>query len=473
MRLLTTCALVVLSAVIGGYAVNTGHGPELAVVVIAALPVMLRWVNLFEYVVLTSPFMFYVSIGGPLHAAVSDAVVPVLALAVLAQPELAEVQRAGIRRVVAFSFVATTAAVASGAFAALTPRGFVFSVGVSNLVKLVIVLGYTCVVTAAVATMPVAKTFRALRLWGWVAAALGLGSILTAFAGIPLIPSSGVRSYGFFQDPNLYAGYLLVSLAVVIARECYKGMPETPFLLIALTGAVVATASRSAVGTLAAMLFISALLISARRVRWTLVTLGGVGLWVLAGVLAAKPDLLALPALSRLTTASQTTGTDPRLGLWARAIELWHSSPITGIGIGQYQLYSQDVYGVSASTGNGFIAHNTFLSFLSETGIVGLGILLVGLVAIGRSAMPLKTMGRRLDKAMLIGILAIVGQMMTLNLQNVRYVWILFGVILGLRIREQIRQSELSDAAATAIVQPLPRTPERVRPSASVSQSVR
>lgn len=470
MRLLATSALAVLSALIGGYAVVTGHGPELALVVIAAIPVMLRWVTLLEYVVLTSPFMFYVSLGGPLHAAASDAVVPILALAVLAQPELAEVQRTGIRRVVAFSFVATTAAVASGAFAALTPRGFVFGVGVSNLVKLVIVLGYTCVVTAAVATMPVARTFRALRLWGWVAAALGLGSILTAFAGIPLIPGSGIRSYGFFQDPNLYAGYLLVSLAVVIARECYKGMPETPFLLVALSGAVVATASRSAVGTLAVMLFVSALLISARRVRWTLVTLGAAGLWVLAGVLAAKPDLLALPALSRLTTASETAGTDPRLGLWARAIELWRSSPITGIGIGQYQLYSEDVFGVSATTGNGFIAHNTFLSFLSETGIIGLGILLVGLVAIGRSAMPLKALGHRLDKAMLIGILAIVGQMMTLNLQNVRYVWILFGVILGLRIRERMQRTE-PEVAPETIVQPSPRVP--VRASASAVQSVR
>lgn len=450
MRVLWTWILVLLSAFVGAYAVVAGHGPVVLALVVALLPIALRWLTLLEYVVVSSPFMAYVSVGGPLHAAVSDAVIPFLALAVLASGELDAERQRGLRRIVGFCLVGVTIAVASGAWATLTPLGFDFLVGISNLAKLVIVLGYTCIVAAAVAAMPVQKTFRALRMWGWVAAALAGGSMLTSFAGVPLIPTSGTRSYGFFQDPNLYAGYLLISLAVVIARECYKGMRETPILLILISGGIIATASRSAAGTLAVMLVLAALLIRARRVRWTLIVLAVVGVWVIMGLMAAAPDLMSLPALDRLTTASEVASSDSRFGLWARAIELWQESPYLGIGIGQYQLHSADVFGTSGRTGNGFVAHNTFLSFLSETGVLGLGALLTGLVLMAKATFSLKPLGRRIDKAFLLGVIAVAAQMMTLNLQNVRYVWLLFGVILGLRLRLQARAGEAADGTEPA-----------------------
>lgn len=465
MRVLGIALLVVAAAFLGASAVVAGHALPLIVALLALLPVLLGWITLLEYVVVGSPFMFYVSLGGPLHAAASDAVVPLLALALLVTGDLPRESQRGIRRVVGFALLATTAAVASGAFAALMPRGFVLSEGVANLAKLVIVLGYSCVVTAAVAALPMSRAFRALRIWGWVAAVLAAGSMVTSFGGVPLIPGNDFRSFGFFQDPNLYAGYLLISLAVVIARECHRGMPETPFLLVALSGGVAATASRSAVATLAVMLFLSALLISARRVRWTLVGLGILGVWVTMGVLAARPDLLAFPAFQRLTSASEVAGNDPRLALWGRALDLWHSSPITGIGIGQYQLYSEDVYGISGRTGTGFVVHNTFLSFLTETGVIGLLVLVAGLIAVARTAAGLGDLGCRIDKALLIGVVAVVAQMMTLNLQNVRYVWILIGFILGLELRRRSNPEELSPSVSTAADAPSAPRPERQQPA--------
>lgn len=65
-----------------------------------------------------------------------------------------------------------------------------------------------------------------------------------------------------------------------------------------------------------------------------------------------------------------------RLQLWEQAINAWLSSPIFGIGWGELSNY---MYLNKESIGIDRNAHNVFIHFLSETGIIGLGLLVLGL----------------------------------------------------------------------------------------------
>lgn len=66
-------------------------------------------------------------------------------------------------------------------------------------------------------------------------------------------------------------------------------------------------------------------------------------------------------------SATDADATNGRSYLWARAFELWHSSPVFGHGWGTYRYYWEGRMDVATST-----AHNVFLNLLSEVGIVGL-----------------------------------------------------------------------------------------------------
>ena len=57
---------------------------------------------------------------------------------------------------------------------------------------------------------------RAFWIWAWTATALSVGSLAGVTGAIVIVPTDGYRSNGFFEDPNLYAGYLLVSFSIVL-----------------------------------------------------------------------------------------------------------------------------------------------------------------------------------------------------------------------------------------------------------------
>jgi O-antigen ligase len=142
---------------------------------------------------------------------------------------------------------------------------------------------------------------------------------------------------------------------------------------------------------------------------------------------------ITLPGVQRLSSSLSQLSTDARWELWKRSLELWREHPVLGVGLGQFGRFSGDILGESRFTGTGFVAHNTFLSFLAELGTVGFCLALLGLWACVRAIGRLRTTeSTHLVAALRLGLLAIVLQMLTLNLQNVRFVWVFFGLCLGL-----------------------------------------
>ena len=90
---------------------------------------------------------------------------------------------------------------------------------------------------------------------------------------IEIIPSDGYRSLGYFLDPNLYAGYLLLSLSVVLFLAVVSPSVWRSAQAVLLIGAVVTTGSRGGLVSLVLLVTFAALMINSARAR-TLV-LGG------------------------------------------------------------------------------------------------------------------------------------------------------------------------------------------------------
>lgn len=392
-------------------------GLALALALVALLAVRLLRLSTVELVVVTMPFMFFPPIGFLLNVSVADFLMPVLV--VVTWPRVRDAldpfRHGVLRRFTGLSAVLLFVMVLSGLVAALTLPVFDARDAVLDTMKLVVVLVYFLTLLAAFLMLPERRLLRVARLWVWCAVAQAAASL----AG--LAPSDGTRALGWFQDPNLYAGYLLTSVAVAFYLVARDRLAAWPVLLLVLLAGVLATGSRGGLVAMAALLGLAVVALLSSRIGTLLMAGGVAGLAVLLFV----PDILSrslLPGVERLLTSSEAADTDPRWRLWNRAWELWTDHPLLGVGIGQYPEYSAGLTPFRNWT-EGQVAHNTFLSFAAEGGVLGLLALcaVIGATALQvRRAAPLTRMQRA---ALLLGVVVIVVMMLTLNLQNLRYVW--------------------------------------------------
>lgn len=416
-----------------------------SVILVILLLLTLKWVGPTEVLVLGSAVMTYMS---GLHVALSDLIIPVavgvLIVERLKRPEAKK--PSFVQPVLAWSFgilVVATVSLMLGSNAS----SFSTRVGVVEFFKLIVVCLYLVVSLLLFERVGLSRTLGALRVWVWFAALVGYGSVLTQFAGVPIIPAGSARSFGFFQDPNIYAGYLLLSLTLVFLLESFDSSPHALLWIAGLAGGVFATGSRAGLGTLILIMCVGTLVTQSRRVRRAMLLLGIGGAWVLFGIYTGNTRLLVFSSLQRLAESSGETSNDPRFALWGRAIELWLDNPFFGIGWGQYVTRSGDVYGISSRTGQGFVTHNTFLSVLSESGVAGAFLVLVGisfvLAQLMRSSLKWES---RLSLGLGFGVILV--QMLSLNLQNIRYVWVYIGLALALSLgsadRGALRREKLA-----------------------------
>ena len=134
--------------------------------------------------------------------------------------------------------------------------------------------------------------------------------------------------------------------------------------------AVLITGSRAALGAMVPGLAYLGYTVSRRR---PMVAVGsGLALVVVAAL--AVPLLPARVILRLEGTESAVNGGDlnERTEVWAEALRLFHSHPITGIGSGAFR---------SAAVGVNKVGHNFVLALLAEVGVVGFGLFAAMLVA--------------------------------------------------------------------------------------------
>ncbi len=238
-----------------------------------------------------------------------------------------------------------------------------------------------------------------------------------------------MRAYGAFQQPNPYAGYLgylfpvAASLAVAGALAWWRRRRASD-LVLAVTAAIAAAAltigiilswSRGAWLGLAA----AAVVVIGMRTRRTALTVGLGILILLLAISVAGTGWLPAPIVGRLgDLGSYLGGSDPvrteisdanfsvleRVAHWQAGLRMFSAHPWLGVGIGNfgavYPNYALPHWYVSLGH-----AHNAFINFLAETGVIGFGAFLAFWLGVGREAWRGARRRRGYTAALALGLL--------------------------------------------------------------------
>jgi len=184
------------------------------------------------------------------------------------------------------------------------------------------------------------------------------------------------------------------------------------FIPLAIIGVLLTGSRGGAIG-------LAVTLLGAIGFYWTINRLGSVGLFVIFGcTLFAGIMVVPQALLDRITKGQTVDQFDAARGIiWRKGIESWQDNPFVGIGIGAY---SGVVTGSPYQRGH--VAHNTFLSILVNTGIIGFVIFLWILLLLGRNAY--RYGGRERWFAFIL-LLAWLPQSLSTTMEFHKYTWFL------------------------------------------------
>jgi O-antigen ligase len=268
---------------------------------------------------------------------------------------------------------------------------------------------------------------RHLRL---IAGAFVVGAVVSVVLGLLGIGEADVtapgavaegRLTGGAGDPNLLAAGLVpaIVLAAMFAGTA-RGPQRRALAVLAipfLVVGIVLTQSRGAFIGLLAVLIADLVLARRWRLQIALATVGVIV--VAAAAFAAAPG-----ALHRLTD-SRASGSSGRADLWTVAWRVAEDHPVAGVGLANYPVVAADyvrrpgtLTAVALIADRPHVVHNTYLSMLAESGIVGacifLGIVLAALDAVRRAARRLEANGDIVQHAFALSVLiAAIGMLTT------------------------------------------------------------
>lgn len=228
----------------------------------------------------------------------------------------------------------------------------------------------SCIIVAAITQ----------AFFGYAQAVLSLGPA-------SFVRSFNLRIYGTFAQPNPYAGYLNMALAITLAilllgRDWLtRSLAGIAACLIG--GAFVLTQSRGGqVALIVALVFIILAGLPSIRV-WMRVAIIGL-LALVAGIVSGAIPLylfdqvnhfLGLSGISLLDPSSQDYSTAERLAHWIAGIRMYQAHPLLGVGIGNYPDAYPNYY-VTIFVNSLGQAHNYYINIAAETGTIGLAIYL-------------------------------------------------------------------------------------------------
>lgn len=256
------------------------------------------------------------------------------------------------------------------------------------------------------------------------------------------------------KDPNDYANLIVVTVGVVyygilVFKSEIGGRMQRFFLLSSIFVATIAiplSLSRTAIINLLAMVLASFLMRRPTKAAMKLSMLLGLALVSIVILSPSFTDLFPNFTNRIIQRFSPTELSLYREGAWAGRIDIWRAAltvfaerPFTGVGAGNFAFVSPDYShyaALNAATredGGGGVAHNIFLSVMSETGLVGLILFGTLLISAYTSAWRLVKRGENLGYGLLIGLLAYTVAGLTLTWEYVKIPYVLYGSLLALR----------------------------------------
>jgi O-antigen ligase len=250
---------------------------------------------------------------------------------------------------------------------------------------------------------------RAPRHVLWIVTAFAAGAFAAVLLGLQAGTLDGEgRLAGAGINPNQLGSYLVVTI-VFLATFGVGRVWSGPARAAALTGAVLAalavflTLSRGALVGLAVALLVAPIVAGAGRRAGVLVLTLAAILGTLAWFGAVAPP----DHVERVTNPDRDGGAG-RTDLWRVGWRMVEDRPVQGVGAGNYPVASIDYLLRPGATENDSqivdeqkVAHNIYLTVLSELGIVGMALFAVIVGLCLRSALrAARAFGARGDPAM-------------------------------------------------------------------------
>jgi len=280
----------------------------------------------------------------------------------------------------------------------------------------------------------------------WLLGAYVVGALLAA--GFGIVSGGGGedpgRLAGGVGNPNELAGFLLPALMVCIfmliggRRGLLPWASAVAALLLLL--ALLMTGSRGGLAGLAVALAAAILLAGPARVRIVAVAL------MIFGVGGAY-YLTSAPAeqIDRISSFTEDGGTG-RTDLWAIGAEMTRDHPLTGVGAGNFSVAEPEyatrplsLSRIDLVLDDTKVAHNTYLSFLSQLGFVGLA--LFATLVIGGIVSGLKAVRRlrehewqlqQLTRGFVVGFVGMLAAFTFSSADYQKHLWLLLGVAVAL-----------------------------------------
>ncbi|HLY65964.1 MAG TPA: O-antigen ligase family protein, partial [Chloroflexota bacterium] len=235
---------------------------------------------------------------------------------------------------------------------------------------------------------------RTPKKLGWFLACLTTGVLAeTAIGAVQVLLRLGpsqfliggviLRAYGTFGQPNPFAGYLNLTLPVLVGIGLFapgRGLRFFTWLAaFGVAGVMITTLSRGAWLGFGTALLVIGLVASKRLKVWIWLGLLAIAIVILAAVFGIIPfgiseRLLAAFGLSGVSLDSVTAenfSAVQRLAFWQAGLNMFTDNPVLGVGIGNYiEAYPKYApQGWEAVLGH---AHDYYLNAAAETGLVGL-----------------------------------------------------------------------------------------------------
>lgn len=417
-RLSTLTVLALVPLVLTVYVDDT---IGLAVMIFGVLVAFgLRRLSLLGAVGLLLPFMFIASPGFAVNLGLVDLLLPAMLIATVSacwrNPLLTSTLQTPLGYSIAFlswAGLSYLLATASGDYFA---SGTGFAVEAAKLAVCFTLFGSVSVLFA--------RDFAAgkidlLNTWSAMAIATGLVGSLELFLSL----SVGARFTAGFENPNLLSLYLVTSLAVSVLRRMVLGLNPLGVELVVIAGGILAAGGRGSFFAVLVFIALTPILAGSRGI------LSGLAAVLVAASLGSLALVFGehIPVFERILEQDRDVAGDIRLTLWAAALELWRESPVFGVGLGQFSEISPLFTNLEIK----YVAHNTYLSILAETGAIGFVGLFSLFSIVAFRTYSLRRMGVSFGMAAIVW-LPILVNMLSLNAENARFVWVYLAICHGI-----------------------------------------
>ncbi|MDX6643512.1 MAG: hypothetical protein QOD76_1474 [Solirubrobacteraceae bacterium] len=289
--------------------------------------------------------------------------------------------------------------------------GMVFAEDTFTVEKILVFWLVFAVISMLVASAPprhVEYVLLCIALSGGI-----VGVIAIASGGPQELQSGGQiaqgRAQGSFAHPNVFAFYLILSLAPSIALAG-RGPQWRRLLMLACAGAILAglllTLARGGIIGGAVSLLVLLAWAPFRRVAFTLLIVLAIFAAFNFNSLQNAQEVKIVS--QRLSTLSNQQGVreNPRVRIWSKTFPMIANHPWVGVGEGNYPIWSPR-YGLLDIGGLHYDhAHDLLLTIAAETGLIGLALFLAFMWGVVRAAASALRARRRETFALAVAMTA-------------------------------------------------------------------